>query len=73
MKTLISISDREELYDIGRRLAAARHERGETEKSVAAAVGISRAALSRIENGSYDSLKYTVVRKLCSYLGVELP
>lgn len=61
----------ESLQRLGEKLAAARKARGEKGATVAAAIGVSQAEISRIENGNYEGLKVTTLLKLCKYLEVS--
>ena len=61
------------LQMLGRRVAAARHLRGEKEDTVAKAVGITQAVISQVENGTYYSLKVTTLIDICEYLQMQLP
>jgi transcriptional regulator with XRE-family HTH domain len=58
------------LGDIGKRLKAHRLERGETADAIAAKLGISRAAVYRIENG--DVVKIETLGKLAHELDTSL-
>lgn len=54
------------------RLRAKITERGETQKSVAAALGISENSLSRKLNGSRE-FKLSEALKICGFLHIENP
>ena len=60
------------LIEIGRRIADARHAKGEKAETLAQVVGLSQATISRIENGTYTGLKATTIRQIAEYLNIPL-
>ena len=57
---------------IGEQFTAARNQRGEDQKTVAAAVGISQSQLSRMEAGKVQHMDLNLVASLAAYLGVAM-
>lgn len=60
------------LLNVGQRIADARHLRAEKEETVAKAIGVTHAVISRIENGRYKSLKLETLIKLCNHLNIPV-
>ena len=55
---------------LGRRIRAARDERGLTQEAVAGKVGISRGYLARVETGRHEP-SLSMLAKLAKALGVK--
>jgi transcriptional regulator with XRE-family HTH domain len=60
------------LNDIGQRIAQARKRQKLTQSSLAAQLGMSRATLSGIENGTVAEIGIRKVLSVCAALGLEL-
>ena len=60
------------LQDIGQTIARTRKRQKITQASLAAALGMSRATLSGIENGTVPEIGIRKVLSLCTALGIEL-
>lgn len=60
------------LQDIGQTIARTRKRKKITQSSLAAALGISRATVSGIENGTVPEIGIRKVLSLCTALGIEL-
>jgi HTH-type transcriptional regulator/antitoxin HipB len=60
------------LQDIGQTIARTRKRRKITQSSLAAALGMSRATVSGIENGTVPEIGIRKVLSLCTALGIEL-
>lgn len=58
--------------DIGKRIGAARKAKKLTQQALAAQLGMSRATLSGIEQGSIPEIGVRKVMALCEALGLEL-
>lgn len=63
-----------DFYEIGAALRQARTsgDKKLSQEEVARAIGIGRATLSRIENGSIEEIGFRKIMRLCEYLGVTL-
>jgi transcriptional regulator with XRE-family HTH domain len=60
------------LQDIGQTIARTRKRKKITQSSLAAALGMSRATVSGIENGTVPEIGIRKVLSLCTALGIEL-
>ena len=60
------------LQDIGQTIARTRKRKKITQASLAAALGMSRATVSGIENGTVPEIGIRKVLSLCTALGIEL-
>lgn len=60
------------LQDIGQTIARTRKRQKITQASLAAALGMSRATVSGIENGTVPEIGIRKVLSLCTALGIEL-
>jgi transcriptional regulator with XRE-family HTH domain len=60
------------LQNIGQTIARTRKRQKITQASLAAALGMSRATLSGIENGTVPEIGIRKVLSLCTALGIEL-
>lgn len=60
------------LTDIGQHIAQARKRTGLTQRQLGAQLGMSRATLSGIENGTVPEIGIRKVLALCAALGLEL-
>ncbi len=58
------------LMFVGKKIAMARHMRSDQQETVAKATGISQPLLSKIENGSGNSLNILLIIKLMVYLDI---
>ncbi|MXW87447.1 MAG: helix-turn-helix transcriptional regulator [Boseongicola sp. SB0673_bin_14] len=57
---------------LGAKLKELREEKGATQKQVAAAIGVSRHMIWRLEKGRMKKSTSTVVAKLADYFGVSI-
>ena len=60
------------LEEIGTHIRQRRKERGYTQEELARLIGISRATLSKMENGIFAKVSATVLSNVLSTLGYEL-
>jgi HTH-type transcriptional regulator/antitoxin HipB len=60
------------LQDIGQTIARTRKRQKITQASLAASLGMSRATVSGIENGTVPEIGIRKVLSLCTALGIEL-
>ena len=60
------------LLEIGKEIKKIRKERGYTQDELAKMVGISRATLSKIENGFFSKISVTTFENILSTLGYNL-
>ena len=60
------------LQDIGQTIARTRKRKKITQSSLAVALGMSRATVSGIENGTVPEIGIRKVLSLCTALGIEL-
>jgi len=60
------------LIVVGKKIADARHMRGEKCVTVAKAIGLSHTVISQIENGRYNCVKYTTLLALFRYLEIPM-
>lgn len=60
------------LQEIGQALRAARKERGHTLQTVASALGMGIATLSRLERGDLDDIGARRLLRVADYLGLQL-
>lgn len=60
------------LQDIGQTIARTRKRKKITQASLAASLGMSRATVSGIENGTVPEIGIRKVLLLCTALGIEL-
>jgi HTH-type transcriptional regulator/antitoxin HipB len=60
------------LLDIGTAIAAARHAARQSQADLARGLGMSRATISGIENGTVQEIGVRKVMALCASLGLEL-
>jgi transcriptional regulator with XRE-family HTH domain len=60
------------LQDIGQTIARTRKRQKITQASLAAALGMSRATVSGIENGTVPEIGIRKVLSLCTALGIDL-
>jgi transcriptional regulator with XRE-family HTH domain len=60
------------LQDIGQTIARTRKRKKITQSSLAAALGMSRATVSGIENGTVPEIGIRKVLSLCTALGIDL-
>lgn len=61
-----------EMQNLGANIRAARKQRKLTQTDLSEMVGMSRATLSGIENGTVSEVGIRKVMALCSVLGLEL-
>lgn len=61
-----------EMQSIGRALRTARKQRNLTQADLSRMIGMSRATLSSIENGTVNEVGIRKILALCSILGLEL-
>lgn len=54
----------------GEKLRALRHERGVSQKDMAAAIGVSAAYLSALEHGRRGAPTWTLIQKIIGYFNV---
>ncbi|WP_421915414.1 helix-turn-helix domain-containing protein [Mesorhizobium sp.] len=54
----------------GERLRSLRHERGVSQKDMAAAIGVSAAYLSALEHGRRGAPTWTLIQKIIGYFNV---
>ena len=60
------------LEELGKKIKQLRKERGYTQEEFALLIGISRATLSKIENGTFAKVSVVVLYNALSTLGYEL-
>jgi transcriptional regulator with XRE-family HTH domain len=60
------------LFDIGQQIRQARKERRLTQTALAIALGMSRATISQLEQGTVQDLGIRKVVRLLEYLGLTL-
>jgi transcriptional regulator with XRE-family HTH domain len=60
------------LSQLGSELYYQRHTTKQKIVSVSHAVGVSHAVISRIENGRYEALSLSLLKKLADYYGIPL-
>jgi HTH-type transcriptional regulator / antitoxin HipB len=60
------------LVEMGLRLSAARKSKRTTQADLAALLGMSRATISGLENGTVSEIGIRKVMALCTTLGLEL-
>jgi transcriptional regulator with XRE-family HTH domain len=60
------------LLNIGAAIAAARHAAGRSQADLARGLGMSRATISGIENGTVQEIGVRKLMSLCASLGLEL-
>jgi len=60
------------LQDIGQTIARTRKRQKITQASLAASLGMSRATVSGIENGTVPEIGIRKVLSLCTALGIDL-
>lgn len=60
------------LQDIGQTIASTRKRKKITQATLATALGMSRATVSGIENGTVPEIGIRKVLSLCTALGIEL-
>lgn len=61
-----------DLKDIGQIIGSARKRRKLTQSSLGAQLGMSRATLSGIENGTVPEIGIRKILTICAALGIEL-
>jgi HTH-type transcriptional regulator/antitoxin HipB len=61
-----------ELGEIGKRLREARTATGRSQEEIARPLGMSRATISAIENGTVNEIGVRKLMALCAALGLEL-
>jgi transcriptional regulator with XRE-family HTH domain len=61
-----------DLPEIGKRLREARTAASRSQEEVARSLGMSRATISAIENGTVNEIGIRKVMALCAALGLEL-
>lgn len=61
-----------DLSEIGKRLREARTATGRSQEDVARPLGMSRATISAIENGTVNEIGVRKLMALCGALGLEL-
>lgn len=61
-----------EMQALGRTLRTARKQRNLTQTDLSGMIGMSRATLSGIENGTVNEVGIRKILALCSILGLEL-
>lgn len=61
-----------DLSEIGKRLREARTATGRSQEDVARPLGMSRATISAIENGTVNEIGARKLMALCAALGLEL-
>lgn len=61
-----------DFVDLGQKLRAARVRAGLTQTDVARPLGMSRATISQLENGTIQDLGVRKLVRLCQRLGLEL-
>jgi transcriptional regulator with XRE-family HTH domain len=61
-----------DLQQIGQKLREARKSQGRTQSQVAAPLGMSRATVSAIENGTVSEIGVRKLMGLCASLGLAL-
>ena len=60
------------LLELGDRVKTLRKERGVTQESLAKKAGISRATLSKLENGNIAQVSIVTLNDILNHLGYEL-
>ncbi len=60
------------LFDIGQQIRQARKDRRLTQATLAAALGMSRATISQLEQGTVQDLGIRKVVRLLEFLGLTL-
>ncbi|MHA6642664.1 helix-turn-helix domain-containing protein [Mesorhizobium sp. A623] len=55
---------------LGEKMRALRHERGVSQKAMAAAIGVSPAYLSALEHGRRSAPSWTLIQKIIGYFNV---
>ncbi len=60
------------LLDLGERIRELRKERGLTQEELAKQAGISRATLSKLENGFISQISVVTLSEILNTLGYEL-
>jgi len=60
------------LSNLGKRIKALRKEKGLTQEALAQEVGLSRATLSKLENGYLANVSIATLDNVLSILGYEL-
>jgi len=60
------------LLELGSRVKTLRKERGVTQENLAKKVGISRATLSKLENGNIAQISIVTLNDILNHLGYEL-
>lgn len=58
--------------DVGTKIRSAREKNGLTQMEVARSLGMSRATISKLENGTIQELGIRKIAKLCSRLGLDI-
>ncbi|MEN9864796.1 MAG: hypothetical protein RL748_386 [Pseudomonadota bacterium] len=61
-----------QLDEIGSQICAARKRQKITQQQLAAQLGMSRATISGIENGSIGEIGIRKIMAICTFLGLEL-
>ena len=61
-----------DLSEIGKRIREARTAMGRSQEAVARPLGMSRATVSAIENGTVNEIGVRKLMALCAALGLEL-
>ena len=61
-----------DLSEIGKRIREARTAMGRSQEAVARPLGMSRATISAIENGTVNEIGVRKLMALCAALGLEL-
>ena len=61
-----------DLYDIGSALRIARKAQGQSQQELAQTLGMSRATISAIENGTVSEIGVRKLMALCAAVGLSL-